>query len=158
MFKEMRRYKQQLPPEKTIELLNAATSGVLAVQGPGGYPYAVPLSFVYHQGKLYIHCATQGQKLEAIAQNPKVSFCVIGRDDVVPEKYTTHYSSVILFGKAIIVQDDTQKRAAIELLAEKYYPGHSESHHQAIEKSWANFCVVEIEIEQITGKATLGMQ
>ena len=72
-------------------------SGVLAAAGEDDYPYAVPLSYVYCDFKLYFHCAKEGHKLEAIARNPKVSFCVIDQDQVVPEKYTTYFRSVIVF-------------------------------------------------------------
>ena len=78
-FHQMRRIKQLLSKEDTEAILHRQTAGVLAVQGDGGYPYAVPLSYVYEKGRLYFHCALQGHKLDAIANNPKVSFCVIDK-------------------------------------------------------------------------------
>jgi len=70
MFREMRRKKQLLPEDACIAILQKGTSGVLAVLGDDGYPYAVPLSYVYHAGKLYFHCAKAGHKLDAIQSNP----------------------------------------------------------------------------------------
>lgn len=55
MFREMRRKNQQLPQEECNRILQVATSGVLAVDGDDDYPYAVPLSFVYEDGRLYFH-------------------------------------------------------------------------------------------------------
>ena len=88
MFREMRRKKQELSRMESVALLERATSGVLAVLGDGDYPYAVPLSFVYYDEKLYFHCAVTGHKLDAVKRHPKASFCVIGQDHVLPEKYT----------------------------------------------------------------------
>lgn len=53
----MRRVRQQLPPEEAEEILRTATAGVLAVAGDDGYPYAVPVSYVYAGGKIYFHSA-----------------------------------------------------------------------------------------------------
>ena len=62
---------------------------MLAVEGDGGYPYAVPLSYAWDSGKLLFHCARSGHKLDAVKRNPKASFCVIGQDRVIPDEYTT---------------------------------------------------------------------
>lgn len=53
MFREMRRKKQVLSVEENIQILNHGTSGVLAVSGDNDYPYAVPLSYVYHDNKIF---------------------------------------------------------------------------------------------------------
>ena len=66
MFKEMRRHKQLLNAEETAAVLNRGTSGVLALSGEDGYPYAVPLSYVFDGEKLYFHSAKAGHKLEAL--------------------------------------------------------------------------------------------
>ena len=113
MFRKMRRKRQELPEAETIALLESCTSGVLAVQGDDDYPYAVPLSFAYEDGKLFFHSATAGHKLDAIERNEKASFCVIAADDIVPSKFTTHFRSAIAFGKARVVTDDDEKRHAL---------------------------------------------
>ena len=82
MFREMRRKRQALSKEECEEILLRATSGVLAVSGDDGYPYAVPLSYVYEEGKLFFHCAKAGHKLDAIFRNEKASFGVVGQDKV----------------------------------------------------------------------------
>ena len=99
MLPEMRRKAQQLPQAEAEEILRAGSSGALALAGEEGYPYALPISYVYHGGRLYFHCAPAGHKLNAIARCPKASFCVIAQDDVVPALYTTRYRSVIAFGR-----------------------------------------------------------
>lgn len=153
MFREMRRKKQQLTKEACDEILSCGTSGVLALSGDGGYPYAVPLSYVYSQGKIYFHCATSGHKIDAINQDPKASFCVIGQDQVIPEKYTTCYRSVIVFGTVRILEDDQEKMDAVKILAEKYSPHESPASRQdAIQKDWDRLCMLELTVEHLTGK------
>lgn len=57
-FRPMRRIRQQLPLEETKQILSEATSGVLSVIGDNGYPYGVPISYVYADGKIFFtaHC------------------------------------------------------------------------------------------------------
>ena len=117
MFREMRRKKQALPPEECAAILTKGTSGVLALAGGAGYPYAVPLSYVFAEDRLYFHCAKSGHKLDAIRQDDRASFCVVGQDQIVPEAYTTWFRSVIVFGTVRILEDPAEKRAAIEMLA-----------------------------------------
>ena len=87
-FREMRRKRQQLSEEESIGILQNATAGTLALLGDNDYPYAVPISYVYHERKLYFHSALAGHKVDAIRKCDKASFCVIDKDDVQPEKYT----------------------------------------------------------------------
>ena len=94
-FREMRRKRQQLSNEESVAILEKATAGTLALLGDGDYPYAVPISYVYHEGKLFFHSALAGHKVDAIRKCEKASFCVIEQDDVQPKKYTTFFRSVI---------------------------------------------------------------
>jgi len=155
MFREMRRERQELSREENIAILNRSTSGVLAVLGDDDYPYAVPLSFVYDKTRIYFHCAKTGHKLEAISKNNKVSFCVIDEDKVVPEEYTTYFRSVILFGKARILDNPKEKREALEKLAAKYFPSDEEGRKKEIERQFQKVCLVEVVIEHMTGKEAI---
>lgn len=155
MFREMRRKKQALGIEECAAVLRRGSSGVLAVLGDGGYPYAVPLSYVYDGKKIYFHCAKTGHKLDAIRRESKVSFCVIDLDQVLPEKYTTCYRSVIAFGRARILENEAEKRLALEKLAAKYSPEQAEGRRSEIEKELDAVCMAEIQIENLTGKEGL---
>ena len=156
MFREMRRKKQVLPPQEAEAILYGGTSGVLALDGDDGYPYAVPISYVYDGRKLYFHCAKSGHKLDAIQACEKVSFCVTDQDLIVPEKYTTYFRSVIVFGRASVVEGEDEIRSAIEKLAMKYHPDDSkENRDSAIEKEYPALCMVKIQIEHMTGKAAI---
>lgn len=156
MFREMRRNKQLLPLEECIEILNRGTSGVLAVIGDDEYPYAVPLSYVYYDNKIYFHSAKTGHKLDAVSKNEKVSFCVVDKDQVVPDEYTSYFRSVIVFGKARILKDEVEIRKAVNILAVKYAPDHDEKRLlQAIDKGYAAMSMIELSIEHMSGKEAI---
>lgn len=155
MFREMRRKKQELSPEECVEILERGTSGVLAVSGDEGYPYAVPLSYVYCDSKIYFHAAKTGHKIDAIRRSNKVSFCVIDCDNIVPEEFTTYFRSVITFGKARILEEDGEKRNAIEKLAAKYSPDQEEGRQKEIDKEFSLLCMIELSIEHLTGKEAI---
>ncbi|PKN84001.1 MAG: 5-nitroimidazole antibiotic resistance protein [Chloroflexi bacterium HGW-Chloroflexi-4] len=155
MFRPLRRKNQALSEEEAIEILRSCTSGVLAVAGDEDYPYAVPLSYVYEYGKLYFHCAAEGHKIDGINRNDKVSFCVIKADYVKQETFTTHYKSVIVFGKARILKEESEKRHALESLVKKYSPDFIPEGQIEIEHDLKIVCLVEIAIEHMTGKAAI---
>lgn len=156
MFPAMRRKKQLLSQEETAAVLARGSSGVLALAGENGYPYAVPLSYVYDGGRLYFHCARSGHKLDAIRRCEKASFCVIDQDQIVPEEYTSYFRSVIAFGRVRILEDEREKRAAIEKLALKYAPDSTvEDRKQVIQKEWEPLCMLEMELDHVTGKEAI---
>ena len=154
MFREMRRKRQLLPHEESIAILEKMTNGTLALHGDEGYPYAVPISYVYADGKIYFHCAMKGHKVDAIMRNEKVSFCVVEQDNIKPAEFTTYFRSVIVFGRAGILTDETEKRAALNLLADKYSHGEA-GFSDEITKSFNHLLMVKIDIEHMTGKESI---
>ncbi len=159
MFREMRRKKQKLSKEECERILYDGTSGVLALHGDDGYPYTVPISYVYDGEKLWFHSAKSGHKIDAVLKNDKASFCVIDQDQIVPEEYTTYFRSVIAFGRIRIAEDDTEKRSAIEKLALKYSPDDTdENREKAIEREWKPLCMLEMEIEHLSGKQAIELE
>lgn len=157
MLHEMRRKKQFLSQELTEEILNKGVTGILAVSGVGDYPYAVPLNFVYETGKIYLHCAKAGHKLDAIRQNNKVSFCIIDKDDIVPEKFTANFRSAIAFGQVKEIEDDAEKLRVMRLLNKKYAPGLELEGEKEIQSGWKALAVLEIQIDQVTGKEAMDL-
>ena len=154
MFRKMRRIGQLMPMEEAEKVLAEAVSGVLAVCGDDGYPYAVPVNHVYREGKICFHCARVGHKLDAICNSDKVSFCVIAQDEVIPEERTTAFISVIAFGRAHLVEDEAGMRRICEWIGEKYCPDNREACRQETEETIAQgrLGCVEIEVEHLTGK------
>lgn len=152
MFREMRRADKLKTNEETIAIMKDNSNGILSVNGDDGYPYGVPVSYVYEDGKIFFHCALTGHKLDAISRDPKVSFCVVGADNVAAEKFTTLYKSAICFGKARIVEADDEKQRILELFIRKYSADFMEGGLKYIKDQWDNCYVVEIEVEHMTGK------
>jgi len=153
MFREMRRKNQLLSKNDTATILETCTCGVLGVTGDYGYPYTVPLSFVFKDNKIFFHCAKEGHKIDSIKKNDKVTFCVIERDEVMQKTFTTHYRSVSVFGRARVLSNKSEIQSALESLVEKYSPDYKEEGQQEIQRALNNVCLVEIKIEHITGKA-----
>ena len=142
MFREMRRIKQQISQQECADILRRATSGVLGLHGDDGYPYTVPVSFVYEEGgtglgTIGFHCAKVGHKIDAIRRNEKVSFTVIGR--------------------ARIIEDEDGLRRAANAVGAKYSKGFEDLYMQETEDTIraGRLCCVEITIEHMTGKIGL---
>ena len=154
-FREMRRKRQQLSEAESVAILRKATSGTLALLGDSGYPYAVPLSYVYDDGRLYFHSALSGHKVDAIKSCDKASFCVIEKDSVQPEKYTTCFRSVIAFGRIHIIDDEDEKLKTARLLGERYNPNDEESLQKELEKGLARMLMICLDIEHLTGKEAI---
>lgn len=154
-FREMRRSRQQLSYEESIAILQKATAGTLALLGDGDYPYAVPISYVYDDGKLYFHSALTGHKVDAIRKCDKASFCVIERDDVQPERYTTFYRSVIAFGRIHIVENEEEKLSFARMLGNRYNPNDEERLQKELGKGFSRMLMIRFDIEHLTGKEAI---
>ena len=140
-FRQMRRARQALPESESRAILKAGKTAVLALSGDDGYPYALPLNYVYANGAVYFHSAKSGHKTDAIARCDKASLCVIARDDV------------IAFGRISAVKDEEELRRAARLLAKKYCPLSSAQEITAeIEKYLPALAVLRFDIEHLTGK------
>jgi len=155
MFRDMRRSRQRLSQEEVEDILREGKTGVLAVNGDEGYPYAVPMNYVFADGRIYLHSALSGHKVDAIRADERVSFCVIGADDVLPEKYATNYKSVIAFGRARFVEDEDEKMSSLRRLGDKYNPGEDEALDKEVASGYSHVCMIAIDIEHVTGKQGL---
>lgn len=151
MFREMRRARQLLSMDKTVAVLKRCTNGVLACSGDADYPYAVPLSYVYHDHKIYFHCAKTGYKIDAITKNPKVSFAVVDQDVIVSKEYTSYFRSVILFGTARITEGDEWFKG-FDALVDKYSGDRPAEEKEKEINGCARSHIIAIDIEHLTGK------
>ena len=149
----MRRFRQELSKEESLEILKNGKVAVIAVAEDDGYPYTVPLNYVYADGFIYFHSALQGHKIDALRRNPKCSVCVIERDEVVPERFTSFYRSVIAFGTAEFITSPEEKMAPLRLLCDKYSPGIDPE--AEISKGLNSLLIIRIKLESITGKEAI---
>lgn len=152
MFREMRLKEQQLSQEETIAILEKMTNGTLAINGDGDYPYSVPVSYVYKDGKIYFHGAVAGQKYDLLSANPHVSLSVTEFDDVQPESFTTFYKSVILYGDVTRFETQEDIKRIMAHFVDKYSSGLMDGGMKYVKSQEGKFCVYEIDIKHMTGK------
>ena len=157
MERNMRRFKQLLSEEETINILRLTTSGVLSLYGEDGMPYGVPLSHVYENGKLYFHSALNGHKVDLIKQNGNASFTVIAKDEIHPETYTTYFQSVVAFGNVRIIEADDEKKRILEIIGRRCNPSDDESLSEEIKKGFNRCLAIEMTIDKMTGKQAIEM-
>jgi nitroimidazol reductase NimA-like FMN-containing flavoprotein (pyridoxamine 5'-phosphate oxidase superfamily) len=151
----MRRNRQQLSREECEQILVRCTSGVLALSGDDGYPYAVPLSYVYADGTIIFHSAVEGHKVDAIRRDSRCSFCVIEQDEIKPAEFTTYFRSVIAFGRIQILEDDNEKVQALRLLGSRYSPGDEHGLQHEIDKSLDHVLLLRLDVEHLSGKQAI---
>ena len=120
--------------------------------GDGGYPYAVPMSYAFDGDRILFHCAPSGHKLDALSRDCRASFCVIDKDEVHPEAYTTYFASVIVFGRVRVLDGPVEKRLALEKLASRYSPEQEAGRVREIERLFDKVCMLEFRIEHMSGK------
>ncbi|MDR1782085.1 MAG: pyridoxamine 5'-phosphate oxidase family protein [Bacilli bacterium] len=153
MIKENRK----LSEEKSIEILNNASHGILSTIDEDNQPYGVPLSYVLINKTIYFHCANNGHKLHNINYNNKVSFTVVSNDyPVIDDEndYTTRYASVIVFGKAYIVLDKEEKIKSLKALTNKYFENMS-FFDDNVKRFIDATTIVAIDIDKISGKSNI---
>lgn len=155
MFREMRRKNQLLSEEEVLRILNSENAGVLSLIGDEGYPYGVPISYVYSDGVFYFHSAKSGHKIDAIKNNQKASFTIIEKNTIVKEEYTTYFRSIIAFGKISIIENEEEKFDTLFKLADKFNPGDIERHKKEIDKGINSLLMIKFEIKHITGKEAI---
>ena len=150
-FRPMRRFRQALPEEECFRILKGAYRGFLSVNGEGGYPYTVPINFVFDDGKAYFHCAKEGHKLDAIRACDKASFCVLGEGTQNPGEWWYYFTSVICFGRVRVLEDREEALPRLQELAEKYNPSAADIAAD-MAKNAPRAEVLEFTIEHMTGK------
>lgn len=151
----MRRHEREIREETEIhEILEKSLVCRLGLYD-GRYPYVVPLNYGYRDGRLYFHSAREGRKIDILKNNDRVCIEVdidsrIVRGDA-PCRWAAKYRSVIGFGRARIVDDEAEKKAALDVIM-AHYGGQGGEYD---EKSLQRTCVIEVVIENMTGKQSL---
>ena len=151
MFRKMRRSNQELERETCIDILKREPRGVLSLIGDGGYPYGIPMDFVYKDDSIYFHSAIEGHKIDAIRADPKASFCVIDKGYKPEGEWAYYFNSVIVFGRISEIEDNNKKREALRMLAGKYFPTDEDAGGE-IENTLGRVACLRLDIEQVSGK------
>lgn len=153
MFRPVRRIKNALGEEATKEILRSARRGVLAVNGDGGYPYAIPINYLYdgEAGKIYFHGAKAGHKADSINKCDKVCFTAYGDEIIREEVWAPFMRSAVVFGRCRVIEDRAQTLILVKRLAMKYYPDERLADEE-IAASGNAVRMYEIDIEHMSGK------
>ncbi|OPL07973.1 MAG: hypothetical protein AVO33_02530 [delta proteobacterium ML8_F1] len=154
MFREMRRKDKQMAPESARALLKNQCYGILSVMGEEGYPYGVPVNYVYFEDAIIFHSALSGHKIQGIQSYPRVSFTVVGENKVNARQLSTEYESVVIFGEAVILEGEEKQRALLAF-GEHFASDFMAIVHQAVKKEFSITQMVRIDIHHLTGKKAL---
>jgi uncharacterized protein len=147
----MRRKDRETGNEQACSLLARGEYGVLSTVGPDGSPYGVPLSYVYREGEIYFHSAPEGRKVEHLSAGAPASFCVVGATEILPEKFSTRYESVIASGEVRELESE-EKKKALGWLVEKYAPEFQKQGDAYIANAEGMTRVFALRVRNITGK------
>ena len=150
-FRPLRRFKQAATILECESLLSLAQRGILAVHGENGYPYSLPVNYLYLDGKIYFHCARAGHKLDAVRSNNRVCFTVLSDPMKNPGEWWNCFTSVICFGRISEVSEEIEKNRLLRLIGAKYFPeGYDIESDMA--KNAGNALILEIQIDHLSGK------
>lgn len=149
----VRRQDRLLDEPQARALLQSGEYGVLSLIDTEGRPYGIPVNYVWDgQDRIYLHCAPEGKKLNAIRRQAEASFCVVGCTHVVSHKFTTGYESIVMKCRAQIGLSVDERRHALRLLLEKYSPHDLEVGLKYAEKSFHRTEIIRLDIREYSGK------
>ncbi len=157
MNKEMRRKDREITDiHECKSILKNNNLGFLSTTGIDNTPYVVPLNYFYDGESIYFHSATEGHKVDNIKNNPMVCFCVVGNHEIILDKFTTTYESVIVFGKAEIVTDLQEKIQILNGMMKYLGREVDVTKHYKMNFIKDKTEIVKIKIDRITGKRNTG--
>jgi nitroimidazol reductase NimA-like FMN-containing flavoprotein (pyridoxamine 5'-phosphate oxidase superfamily) len=135
---------RDLSKEECLNLLSAARYGRLGL-AKDDRPYVVPMSYVFSDGRIYLHSRGGGMKMDFASANPRVCFQVDSLDK-------GHWSSVIAFGPARLSDDIEAKQRMFDAFTARGLGGHGGKKFSREELERMPMTVWEIEIEEMTGR------
>lgn len=153
MFRPIRRTKREIDIELAKELLKNEKRAVIAVNGDDGYPYSVPINYIYveEDNKIYFHGARAGHKYDSLKKDDKVCLVAYGNDRYEEGDWAPYVQSTVVFGRCHMIEDEARALELVKTFAMKYYPDEKEVDEEI--KLYGNAVqMFEIEIEHMSGK------
>ena len=149
--REIRRKDREIDEVEALKILAKGEYGILSTVGEDGNPYGVPVSYVYHDGDIYIHSAPEGRKVDNLVSGAHASFCVVGHTQMQPEMFSTHYESAIV---ACDVRElfDEAKLDALGWLIKKYSSGFEAPGAEYIASRKDETRLFALRVRHLTGK------
>ncbi len=153
MFREMRRFKQQMTKEECIRVLKEQPRGVLSLAGDDGYPYGIPMDHWYNEedGHIYFHGAKTGHKIDAVSRCDKASYCVFDEGYRREGEWALNITSVVVFGRIRIVEDEEKRREICIALCKKFTDDEAYLEKE-LRTALPRVCCLELIPEHMTGK------
>lgn len=153
MFRPIRRIKKEISHEAARKLLLESKRGILAVNGDEGYPYAIPVNYLYdeEQSKIYFHGAKAGHKVDALKRCDKVCFTVFGNETIKDLEWAPYWQSTVVFGRCHLLEINEETELILRQVARKYYPDEAAIDAE-INSSIKAVQMYEITIEHMSGK------
>lgn len=156
MERNMYKANRQMTNDEAVKIFEQGNHGILAVNGDDGYPYAVPVNYIYENGKIYIHSAKYGYKIDMIKADNKVCFTAIINAEVIQNKFTAAYQSIVATGKIHIVEDDVERRSILEKYIYKMSPDFIETGLKFVDAAIDKTELLCIDVEELKGKQNMG--
>lgn len=153
MFRPILKKKNELSFDLSKELLLKERRGVIAFSGDNGFPYAIPINYLYCEddNKIYFHGSRIGYKVDLLNKNNNVCFTVYGNEEIKDEKWAPYMSSVVVFGECSMINDQDKAFELLKRFASKYYP-NKQMIDEEIHKSFKGVAMYEINIKHLSGK------
>ena len=153
MFRSIRRNKNEISIDEAKELLRCSRRGILAVNGDNGYPYGIPINYLYDADahKIIFHGAKVGYKVDCLKVCDKVCFTVCGNESIKGESWALFLQSVVVFGRCHLVENQKDTIKLVKKFAMKYYPDE-ETVDAVMASSGRAVQMFEIDIEHLSGK------
>lgn len=153
MNREMNKKDRKVSHDVAKEMLSSAREGSLAMHGDDGYPYCIPVNYVYYNDAIYFHGANYGYKIDALKANPKVCFSAIINSEIAPELFTTKFESIVATGDVTFVEDETERQAVMEAFIDVFSADFKEGGLKFIKAAMGKTTVMKMHIHELTGKA-----
>ncbi|MBK5202050.1 MAG: pyridoxamine 5'-phosphate oxidase family protein [Spirochaetaceae bacterium] len=152
---EMRKIKRKLSEVEAYELISKAKEITISMYDiEKAEPYAVIVNPIYFDKNIYIHCAKEGQKIDILKKNNNVCITSIIKSDIIENKYTTAYESVVISSHATFIENKEEKVAILNKLCEIFTPSNnSEMNQKIIISAVDNTTIIKFPIESISAKA-----
>lgn len=155
MFRKMRRDDKLMKDKITKEeIIDRENYGTLSTISSDGYPYAIPMNYTYVNGNIYLHGAKEGHKLDNLKSNNKVCFTIVGQTELMPEEFSTAYESIVIFGKAKIIDNKEEKIKALKSFIEKFSPNFKAKGFNYATRAVNKVSTIKIAIEEMSGKSS----
>lgn len=150
----VRRQNRLLNESDAENLLDTGEYGILSMLSKTDGVYGIPISYVWDkEHSLYFHCAPEGKKLVLLEEDNRASFCIVGKTEVIPGKFTTLYESLVLKGAIVMNLSKEEGMYALELLVDKYSLDYKDTGRQYAEKSFSHMRILRMDIIEYSGKS-----